>query len=191
MRYAHIARKIVWPETWVPGSANFSKDVFIVSVDGTHCAINEPNHPELSQDPAYFSHKLHGAALSYEIALSLWEDKIVWINGPFPAGTSDSSIFQYGGLKDMIPAGKRAVGDKGYVGMSQVVTTRNRFDQPFVREFKSRARARQESINQRIKNFQILDIQFRHSIAKHEHAFHAVCVVVQYQLENGSPLFSI
>ena len=55
----------------------------------------------------------------------------------------------------------------------------------------SRARARHETFNGRIKNFGCLDDRFRHGMEKHKICFEAVCVIVQYQLENGSPLFDI
>jgi hypothetical protein len=58
-----------------------------------------------------------------------------------------------------------------------------------VAKFKSRARARHESFNGRLKFFDILQNTFRHGEARHKIAFEAVCVIVQYQMDNGSPLF--
>jgi hypothetical protein len=76
--------QIVWPENWTTGSDNITDNTFIISVDGTHCAIDEPKHAVLSQDPAYFSHKMNRVALAYEVALSLFENRVVSVNGPFP-----------------------------------------------------------------------------------------------------------
>ena len=50
--------QIIWPD-------NNNDETYILSVDGTHCKIQEPKHPTLSRDPAYFSHKHHGPALNY------------------------------------------------------------------------------------------------------------------------------
>jgi hypothetical protein len=48
-----------------------------------------------------------------------------------------------------------------------------------------------ETFNSRLKNFHCLDDRFRHGIDKHKICFEAICVIVQYQLENGSPLFDV
>jgi DDE superfamily endonuclease len=161
-----------------------------MSVDGTHCPIFEPNHPTLSVDPRYYSHKFNRAGLSYEIALSLVEDRIVWVSGPYPAGTNDITIFRRG-LLHHIPNGKRVIADRGYMGEPDYVSTPNNYDDEIVKGFKSRARSRQESINAKIKVFRCLTQCFRHSIEFHGSAFDAICVIVQYQLENGSDLMHL
>ena len=112
------------------------------------------------------------------------------MRGPFKASRHDITQFR-SELLAKIPAGKRAVGDNGYQGEPDAVSTPNSQDPAVLRKFKSRARARQESFNARIKVFQCLDQRFRHGIKKHKICFEAVCVIVQYQLENGSPLFDV
>jgi O6-methylguanine-DNA--protein-cysteine methyltransferase len=91
----------------------------------------------------------------------------------------------------MIPPGKKVIADKGYRGEKDIISTPSSQDPPELRKFKSRARARHESFNARIKNFRCLDMRFRHGIEKHKIVFEAVCVICQYQLENGSPLFDV
>ena len=59
-----------------------------------------------------FSHKFHQSGYAYEVALSIWENRVVYINGPFLAGKSDLEIFR-GGLKKKIPKGKKVVADQG------------------------------------------------------------------------------
>lgn len=120
--------------------------------------------------------------------MSVFHNRLVWMNGPFKAGKPDIAIFNEG-LTALIPDGRKVIGDNGYVGHKDKLTTPNRHDDPAVRKFKGRARARQESFNCRIKNYTILDKKFRHGVPKHEIVFEAVCVICQYQLENGSPLF--
>jgi uncharacterized membrane protein len=61
--------------------------------------------------------------------------------------------------------------------------------QPILRKFKSRAQSHHESFYAQLKVFWCLDVRFCHGIEKHKIAFEAVCVICQYQLENGSPLF--
>ena len=56
-----------------------------VTVDDTDFPINEPS-PFSS---TYFSHKINGPALRYEVAVSVGPANIVWAHGPFKAGTPD------------------------------------------------------------------------------------------------------
>ena len=51
--------------------------------------------------------------------------------------------------------------------------------------------SRHETINSRLKSFRILDTSFRHKLHWHKVAFRAVAVIVQYELENGHPLFDV
>ena len=59
------------------------------------------------------------------------------------------------------------------------------------KKLKKTARARHKALNGRLKEFVILSGRFRHKIEKHKIAFEAVCVIVQYSMENGRPLFPI
>jgi hypothetical protein len=58
-------------------------------------------------------------------------------------------------------------------------------------QFKSYDRACHETFNGRIKNFKCLLDWFHHGIKKHHICFKAVCVIVQYQMENGSSVFDV
>lgn len=162
----------------------------ILTVDGTHCPIEEPKHPTRSRDTTYYSHKFNRAAVSYELAISTFEQKLVWINGPFPAATHDVTIYR-SALIHLIPAGKKIIGDQGYRGEPNTVSVYNPNDSDDTKKFKSRARCRHETFNGRIKFFGCLTKSFRHTLCKHKSTFEAVCVIVQYQLENGSPLFDV
>jgi DDE superfamily endonuclease len=124
--------------------------------------------------------------------VDLHESKLLWVNGPFPAGqNNDLVVFRKpGGLKSMIPPGALVIADKGYRGEDQLRTP-NRHDSRQVSDFKTRARARHETFNKRIKSFKVLSQQFRHKVEKHKVAFEAVCVLTQYDVENGHPLFDI
>lgn len=187
------AQKIVWPDHWNEGHPQLHDDdtpIFLVSVDGVHCTTNEPIHPTLAKNPKFYSHKHNQAALTYELGVSVYENKLVWIKGPKPASKHDITVFREG-LMHKIPSGKRAIGDNGYRGEPNTISTPRSRDPKELRRFKSRARARHESFNGRIKNFKCLAERFRHGVHKHQICFEAVCVIVQYQLENGSPLFDV
>jgi hypothetical protein len=161
-----------------------------LTVDASHFATFEiQTDPDAPQDPRNFSHKMHGPAVSYEAALSIHESRIVSINGPFPAGTNDLTIFR-NKLEAMIPNGSKAIGDKAYASSDKITVARSQ-DPPEVRLFKTRARMRHEALWRRLKRFKCLGDRFRHPIDKHQTYFEAVCVVVQYQFENGSPLFAV
>jgi len=174
--------KIVWPNNW---GTNFT-----FTVDGVHCRIYEPGHGQHSKNPAYYSHKFKQAGLAYEIALSVFDNKCVWMNGPFAAGKNDVSIFR-SALKNRMNPGELGIADKGYRGEAERLTVQTSSDAPEVREFKSRALARHEKFNAQLKNFGCLSEQFRHGIEKHQMCFQAVAVTCQHQLENGSPLMVV
>jgi DDE superfamily endonuclease len=181
------SQKITWPS-----HSEFSDDIWVVTVDGTHCWIHEPIHPEWSQDKDYFSHKYAKAGMSYELAISISESKLVWMNGPFKAGASDARIFTNHGLQALLRTiGKKAIGDKGYNGYPKEVSTFNAHDGRPVKKFKSRALKRHENFNNMTKRFKCLDGRFRHSPDRFKVCFEAVCVICQYQMENGMPLYDI
>jgi hypothetical protein len=76
--------------------------------------------------------------------------------------------------------------DEGYL-----FTLPNEFDSKELNNFKSRGRLRHETFNARLKNFKCLSDTFRHGFGKHRFVFEAVVVIVQYQMDNGSPIFSV
>ena len=162
--------------------------IFLLSVDGTDCRIEEPR----PFSKTWFSQKFKGAAVKYEVALDVLDGHCVWINGPFRGSKNDVTIFRQG-LKNAIPAGKLVIADKGYRGEPGLVSFPNDLDDPEVREFKKRVRARQETFNARLKAFGVLSGRFRHKpvLKQHEACFVACAVIVQYGIENGSPLFSV
>lgn len=172
--------KVVW--------GDFNEDeVFLLSVDGVHCRIQE-----VRKDPGakWYDHKSNGPGVAYELGIAIRSNRLVWINGPFPASRHDITTFR-DGLKDQIPDGKRAIGDSGYRGEPTKVAVTRDADSDEVKKFKARAKARHETFNARIKNFKILDSAFRHGFERHKTVFEAVCICVQYDIENGHGLFEI
>jgi hypothetical protein len=177
---------ICWPD-------DLSKDdIFVITVDGTHIWIKEPGHPEFSQDRKAYSHKLNKAGRSYELGIAL-DGGLVWMNGPYPAGTSDITIFRMeNGLKDRLEAlGKKAIGDFGYRAEPKFVSYPNSHDSKSVKLFKARATKRHENFNGMMKEFAILSGRFRHDEEKLKLAFEASAVLCQYKLENELPLYHV
>jgi len=179
------AMKIVWPRDW-------GNDIWIITVDGTHCCINKPNHPEWSQDKEYYSQKYNKAGLDYELGIAIASSRLVWMNGPFKAGTNGVSIFRTHGLKEKLQSiGKKGIGDKGYNGHPNEISTFNAHDSVAVKKFKSRALHRHKTFNNMTKRFDILSGRFRHGVNQFASCFEAICVVCQYQLEADMPLYDV
>lgn len=176
---------IVWPDEW--------DTIFTVTVDGVHFRIEEPTSKKYKFIKGYFSHKSGSAGLDYEIAVSIFTQQVVWIRGPFKAGKGDLDIFENEGLRDKIPDGHYAIGDKGYRGDYDKIRTENSLDDEEVRQFKALALARHETFNSRLKRYAILCERFRgrNQLETHGIVFNAVAVICQLEMIHGSPLFDI
>jgi hypothetical protein len=196
------SKKIVWDKNM----ANASKmEIFCLTVDGTDFKINEPKHKTVPIDNGMCSHKMKHAAAKYEIAMAVNSPKCVHMAGPFKGGTHDLEMFRRGGLKEKLKALnvkirnvkriKLVVADRGYRSKyeaeRQLFSTPNNMGSKELETFKSRARLRHETFNGRLKFFGSLSAQtFRHGFDCHKFVFEAVVVTVQYQMDNGSPIFA-
>ena len=132
------------------------------------------------------------AALSYEIALAIWRKKVCFTNGPFPAATSDITIYR-SKLKNLIPNGKKVVGDRLYKsesGPGGTTSVRNRLDPPDLAEFKKRIRGRHEVFNSGVKKFAFMQ-EWHHEYEKHVIVFDAIIVLLQYCFDCGDELFDV
>ena len=170
---------------------------FPIAVDGIHCRIQEPSHPKDPYDKGVSSKKFgKKAAFAYEVAVCMTDQTISWIRGPYEAGTyTDTVMFEEGGLKYwLLSEKKQAFADAIYTGAA-VSTPCGKFDAKEVNQYKRRGRAKTENLNSRFKRFGILNQTFRvkgnQRKRKHGIAFHAVAVIVAYQLQNGSPLLGM
>jgi hypothetical protein len=155
-----------------------------VSLDGTDCAITEPS----PFSPKWYSHKLNGPGLRYEVGLSIFTGHIVWIHGPFPAGKyPDIKIAQQRYIF-MVEDDEMTLADRGY-NDQQYFVNQNYYPESAPRQ--KVVMARHETVNSRLKEFAVLDEAFHHNINYHGRCFIAVANVVQLRIENGSPLFSV
>ena len=65
--------------------------IFVLSIDGTHCPIQEPT----PWDSKWKSHKLGCAGVAYEVGLRIHSNDLAWVHGPYPAGEfNDLKIFR-------------------------------------------------------------------------------------------------
>lgn len=129
--------------------------------------------------------------MTYEIAIAIHESRVLAINGPFDASKPDITIFREE-LCDAMPEGKRGIGDSGYQGEPTKLSIHRSAHSKEMTNFINRVRARHENFNARIKNFSILSNCFRsNDKIKHKMAFEAVCILCQYDMENGHPLMDV
>ncbi|KAL7536423.1 hypothetical protein ACHAWF_013824 [Thalassiosira exigua] len=150
----------------------------------------------------------NSSGLKYEFAVALRRAKIVSIRGPVPAGQMHDGTMFRGGTKqdkekDMdalyykLPAGKKAIGDSGYDGMPEKVIVTREGHSKELKQFLGRAKNRQESLHTRLKSFRALGCRFRHGkgakrrMELHKACVEAVCVIVQYDMECGNPIFDL
>ena len=176
---------------------------YLGTVDCVHFEMNE-----FRTDPnsKWYSHKHNGAGVSYEVVVDICRDKILWTAGPKPASTHDITFFRGGtqvstnrqkneatwdknALYFQVPEGKKLIGDSGYKGEPSKLSTTVDEHSDKVKEFFARAKSRQETINTRLKSFNVLSGRFRHGkgaenkLEAHQRVFEAVCVLVQYDLK--------
>ena len=155
-----------------------------MSVDGTDFPIQEPKPFSL----VWCSHKFRGSGLRYEVIVSIQTGWIVWINGPYPAGTMNDLHITQEYLHQALLAEERYVADQGYYGKQKekhyAVTNHTRFARNDWEMDRSRVRARHECINSRFKVFSILKRQFRHhSLEKHKLVTFCVANILQIKME--------
>ena len=156
------------------------------SVDCTDCRTQQKGRK-------FFSFKFRKSGLRYEVALCIKTGWIAWINGPYPCGMyNDLQIFRDSLLSHLGP-NERVEADDGYVGEApQHIKCPKSFANPEeTLAMQKRVRSRQETVNNRLKQWGCLNERFRHDTRKHGDVFRAVAVVTQLSIQNGEPLFSV
>jgi hypothetical protein len=88
------------------------------------------------------------------------------------------------GLKSKIKDGKRGIADSGFRGEPKKLSISREQDTAEVSEMKRRAKSRQETVFSRLKTSKFYAMCFAI-------AFEACCVLIQYDMENGHPLFEV
>lgn len=158
----------------------------MLNVDGT-------DFEAMIKGTKFYSHKFNGSALRYEVATSIKQGDICWINGPYPAGAwNDISIFR-DGLMQSLDMGERVEADDGYIAESPLyIKCPSSVANPARRrKLQSRVRSRHETVNARFKQWGALRQRFRHAPGKHGDVFYAVATITQLSIENGMPLFHV
>lgn len=165
----------------------------LVSVDGTDFRVKGKLLANGRPDKRLYSHKFKGPGLRYEIAVSLLNQDIVWVSGPYlPGVMNDLQIFR-DGLIDMLEPGERVEADNGYFGECPefckcpgAVT-----NLPTRERITKRVRNRHEAYNERFKNWECLKQIFRHGHIKHSMCMRAVVVLTQLAIRDGEVVFDV
>lgn len=156
-------------------------------VDGIDFRIKEPLVSGFN--PHWFSHKFSGPGIRYEVASCIRSGKIVWINGPYPAGRfNDLAIYRLG-LKAHLRVGERVWGDLGYRGELTIVTKFHARSSVEYDEIQQ-ARSRHENINGRLAAFGALHQCWRHDRNKHYLVVNAAAVIYNIECTLWGPHFS-
>ena len=203
--YARMMQSLM--ETKITFDGFDPEEIYWISVDTVNFRTQEFR---LDPSAKWYDFKSNSSGLKYEFACALRRPEIVWVNGPKPCGLSSDSTMFRGGKKDddegdldttalyhMLPKGKKAIGDSGYEGMPEKVTITRDGQSKDLKQFLGRAKNRQESLHTRLKSFNCLYHRFRHGkstqnkMELHKMCVEAVCVIVQYDMENGSPIFDL
>lgn len=191
-RIAYLAaKKIKWDNSLDSSEA----ETFLISADGVDCKLWERKHPRYPVDRKAMSHKFKSCGAKYLVVLAVSRPKVVFIAGPFRGGKHDLAIFRDSGLIDKLKQlDKVCIADRGFrpksVAEQKHFSLPDYMDSPDLHNFKSRVRLRLETYNRRVKHFEALSNTFRHGFDKHGKVFIAINVIVQYQMDNGSPVFA-
>ena len=167
--------------------------LYFMSIDGTHCPINEPR-PFSKKNSSY---KLGGSAgVNYEIGLQINRNRLLWIYGPTkPGETNDLGVF-HRSLKGKFQAFRQTKGERLivadgiYAPETDLIATSNNFDPPELAKFKDRVSARHEFFNHYVKEYNIFKTKFHHKDDTkhtfHGRCFRAACAVIMFELDNES-----
>ena len=160
-------------------------------VDGTHFPIFEP----WPFHKKYYSKKLNGPGLSYEVGVCIKTGHIVWVNGPFVASTNDGTIFR-NQLTHLMCDDEAVEVDSGYGGDIKMKRPMMAYTSKMRKE-KSQVGGQHENVNGRLKQFNVLTTHFRHTsprdkmMEKHGKCFNAVAVITQLKFLGGESLYDV
>lgn len=152
------------------------------SIDGIDFKIEEPT-PFSAQ---WFSHKFRAAGLRYEVGLNIRTGHIVWSFGGYPCGAYTDLKLARESYVFSVNRGEKTLADKIYKDATFFILPND--DN---KDIHSRIMSRHETVNKRLRQFNILKNTFRHDISKHPIVFHSVVNLTQLIIQNGQPLFNV
>ena len=148
-----------------------------VTLDGTDCRVREP----ASFNTKWYSHKFRGPGISVS-------GHIVWVSGPYPCGEYPDLKIAREGIIHFLEEGEVLIADGGYKGEEKIWHKGHKKSSARIEGV---ARVGHETVNGRLKNFNILEQRFRHDLSFHGRCFYAVANLVQLDLIHEQPLFKV
>jgi hypothetical protein len=173
-----------------------------VSVDWLDFPLQQPSH---FSPASWYSPKLKGPGVRYEIAICLATGEPVWTNGPFPCGTWSHQRITRSAMVDALEPGEcfyyykqpQDAAEYGRDGRYYLHDGRRRKPLPpsttqrcWFRDVQRicAIRARHKMYLQRLHHWAALRQTFRHDLLSHSKIFHAITNIVQVTIVNGEPL---
>ena len=156
----------------------------LVSLDGIHCPIREP----APFSTKWYSHKFHGPGVTYEVGLNIRTGNIVWAYGGYPCGEFPDLKLARQLYTTCVDLNEKTIADDTYKDATYFIYPSGN---PESRRQQKLIMSRHETVNSRLKSFNVLNSSFRHKLTKHPLCFHAVVNLTQLMILNGSPLFQI
>ena len=173
----------------MPTNAGWERVKMLLTVDGTHMRTDEPRDDEMRRNPKNFSYKNNYSGLNYQIATHIFKNQICYANTGDPGSVHDMTAMRAEFIA-LLPEGARVIADAGYTGKSELekklFSVGSSFDTQDVKTFKKRARARQESVNKRLKQYLCMANKFTDGVDRHQECFAACLVLTQYSIEDTS-----
>ena len=154
-------------------------------VDGIDFSIHEPRRNGFSS--MWYSKKSNGPGVRYEVATSISNGRIVWLNGPYPCGKFPDLVIFRLKLRSLLLPMEKVWGDLVYRDL-KCITKQDAIDQQHLEEI-NRARARHEVVNGRLSKFGALHQHWRHDLNKHYLAMQSACVIHNLECELWGPPF--
>ena len=122
--------------------------------------------------------------------MSIKHGDIVAYNGPFPCGKwPDITVFRHT-LKGRLGIEEKVVADRGYRGDVKCICPDNWNSKEHKRAM-DLIRARHETVNGRLKNWNSLGHKFRHTLQKHHLVFRSILVLEQHKFNHGKKMFTV
>ncbi len=160
----------------------------LLSVDGTDFRL------AMKYLKRYYSYKFKKSGYRYEVGLCIKTGDICWWSGPYPPGDWNDNMIFNDALAKNLEEGERCETDKGYLGSApkfvKCPSGLLEDPDPEVKAMAARVRNRQETVNERFKNWAILATPYRHYIHDHQTIFGAIAVLTQLSLVY-QPLFPV
>ena len=153
-------------------------------MDCTDCEIEDPT----DFDEIWYSHKLNGPGVKYEVGVSIREGNIVWVFGGIPCGEKNDLDLSRERFLHQIPYNEKVIADDAYEDCLRFICPSRR---PQAAGTIRRILARHETVNNLLKSFRVLSCPFRHDLHKHRWCFYAVANITHLVIRFESPLFPL